>query len=549
MGVGSSSLQELARNGEDEKLSRKLQAGADVNKPGPRSQVNRRPLHVAVRAGKLSSVFVLLNHGAKVNCSDDTGETALHYAASSGNVAIARVLLNYGADHTVRNKEGCMPIHVAIANRHEKVRELLCSHALENPVEFRYYDQSCWYDFDARVSKVLAFELGEGVNFTTLVVENGPTFIIDFVQQLRINIATLYSQSIAWKAGLNGEWHYPSRPFEGVHLGAEDPRYIAQYGLTIDDAQVRHLRSSRRSSERRVVPNETDMATPVRMECVAGLGSCASSMDRPLDWRELQDIPATRPPDPECCSPVIVRFAEYPAKFELLQRGEEYFDIVLRFLRGMDKEAAKRSSSSSSPVTMTRGGFHERGMSIGSLPREVSSRYRSAKAKSRRGMSMSGLQEPAVMRPPPKKHAVVTAVHRVHLPEARQNAFEMYRADRAKARGGNANVRWGWHGAPLESLLNIILNGFSLRAKERNGKLYGHGIYLAPENHAFSSAEFAEPDEAGEKHLLFAKVIIGSMEVIPFESAQFQPSLPDFDTGVDNKQDPTRYIVTLSATL
>ncbi|GBG74651.1 hypothetical protein CBR_g19059 [Chara braunii] len=541
MGVGPS-VHELARKGNDWKLSKRLQSGADANKPSPRSPVHRRPLHVAVRAGRLTTVSVLLSHGARVDATDDTGDTALHYAARTGDVQMADLLLQHGADHTIRNQEGCMPIHIAISCQNEAMQERLRSHALEVPVEFRYYNRNCWFDFEPGAANVLGFELGEGVNFTTLVVDDS-RYIIDFVQQVQINAASLYTRSIAWKAGPDGAWRYPPQPYQGMHIGAEDPRYIAHYGLTAEPRNVveTHFEARNAASESVLFADQRQSAT-VR-EWRASPSVDLDSFDRDCDSGELRYAMVVS----DKTDPLVVRrFGAHPSMFSLVEDGDEYYEVAGRFLRGMDK--CSSSSAMQTPVRSTPGR-----RTPGSRPLSFSA------TPGRRALSIEGTPgrmtpstpgwttpstTPGRMTPstPLGKHVTVTAVHRVTVPKPRVNAFELYKADRMEARG-DANVRWAWHGAPLGSLEKIILTGFSLQNKARNGNFYGCGIYLAPEKYAYRSAEYSAPDHTGEKHMLLCKVVLGSMEMVPFESTQFEPSGPQFDTGVDNLRDPSSYIV------
>ncbi|KAL8475907.1 hypothetical protein ACS0TY_028535 [Phlomoides rotata] len=56
------------------------------------------------------------------------------------------------------------------------------------------------------------------------------------------------------------------------------------------------------------------------------------------------------------------------------------------------------------------------------------------------------------------------------------------------------------------------------------------------------SALRAEIDENGVRHVLMCRMILGNTETIPPASKQLQPSSTDFDSGIDNPLEPTKYI-------
>ena len=77
-------------------------------------EMNMEVLECA-RYGEFDDLRALLNAGADVNYTDDSGNTALHRAAANGEVECLRVLKEFGAVH-VPNKSGNLPIHWAAQN-------------------------------------------------------------------------------------------------------------------------------------------------------------------------------------------------------------------------------------------------------------------------------------------------------------------------------------------------------------------------------------------------------------------------------------------------
>lgn len=62
-------------------------------------------------------------------------------------------------------------------------------------------------------------------------------------------------------------------------------------------------------------------------------------------------------------------------------------------------------------------------------------------------------------------------------------------------------------------------------------------------NFDFLSARYCDVDENGVRHMAFCRVIMGSMERMHPGSGQSCPSSKDFDSGVDDVQNPAHYIV------
>lgn len=50
-------------------------------------------------------------------------------------------------------------------------------------------------------------------------------------------------------------------------------------------------------------------------------------------------------------------------------------------------------------------------------------------------------------------------------------------------------------------------------------------------------------DDNGEKHVILCRVIVGNVEKVEFGSKQSHPSAVNFDTGVDDPENPKWYVV------
>merc|ERR1711957_599060 len=78
------------------------------------------PLHWAADRGSLEvaeALIKLVGAGptavARVNCRDDSGDTALHYAVLTDNLDIGQLLVKHNADSGAENNEGETPLSIA----------------------------------------------------------------------------------------------------------------------------------------------------------------------------------------------------------------------------------------------------------------------------------------------------------------------------------------------------------------------------------------------------------------------------------------------------
>ncbi|KAH0675382.1 hypothetical protein KY285_023183 [Solanum tuberosum] len=139
----------------------------------------------------------------------------------------------------------------------------------------------------------------------------------------------------------------------------------------------------------------------------------------------------------------------------------------------------------------------------------------------------------------------VVAIHKnsrsTILGQARSESFRIYSEAMQKKCGGDANIKYAWIGSSKDEICKIISHGFSTITEPKSGNCFGNGVHLYPTNidGVFSAVE----DENGLRHMLLCRVILGNTEVIEASSKQFQPTCPDFDSGVDNYVAPKTYII------
>ncbi|KAM7491022.1 hypothetical protein LguiA_033943 [Lonicera macranthoides] len=108
---------------------------------------------------------------------------------------------------------------------------------------------------------------------------------------------------------------------------------------------------------------------------------------------------------------------------------------------------------------------------------------------------------------------------------------------------GDANVRYAWLPSRKGALSSILMYGLGPSEIATVKSAYGIGVHLIPENCTQSSARYCDVDENGVRHMVLCRVIMGNMELVNRGSKQFHPSCEDFDSGVDDFQNPSHYII------
>jgi len=104
-----------------------LSEGADVNYQSATKAIPQiTSLHIAVRAGQLDVVKLLIVHG-DVNRQDQWGFSPLHYATIARSKAIVSLLLNNGGSAVLASKQGSTPLDIAKELKFDDIADLLLS--------------------------------------------------------------------------------------------------------------------------------------------------------------------------------------------------------------------------------------------------------------------------------------------------------------------------------------------------------------------------------------------------------------------------------------
>ena len=104
---GDTPLHLAIRSGSLKAARALIEAGADLSLA---NNEGVQPLMLAaMKKNGEFMVSLLISHGARINATDQNGDTALHCAAQAGNLPSVRVLLNAGANLKLINRRGYTP--------------------------------------------------------------------------------------------------------------------------------------------------------------------------------------------------------------------------------------------------------------------------------------------------------------------------------------------------------------------------------------------------------------------------------------------------------
>ncbi|KAG8066656.1 hypothetical protein GUJ93_ZPchr0004g39413 [Zizania palustris] len=128
--------------------------------------------------------------------------------------------------------------------------------------------------------------------------------------------------------------------------------------------------------------------------------------------------------------------------------------------------------------------------------------------------------------------------------QCRLQAFEKQMMSTKEERG-DANVRYGWLGSRKNDIVRILINGFGNGSNGKPAEKAGlsAGVYLSPEDRAFSSVGLCDVDDKGVQYMLLCRLILGNMEAVMPESQDSFPSSEIYDSGVDDCSNPKCYVM------
>ena len=109
-----------------------------AHSPNPNALANcvrgpggKTALHVASSHGRITTIMLLLEHGANVDTQDTFGYTPLHEAAREGHPEVIQLLLKSGANADVQKEDSWTALHLAAPRGHIQVVEVLLEHGAD----------------------------------------------------------------------------------------------------------------------------------------------------------------------------------------------------------------------------------------------------------------------------------------------------------------------------------------------------------------------------------------------------------------------------------
>ncbi|CAN8290367.1 unnamed protein product [Cochlearia groenlandica] len=141
-------------------------------------------------------------------------------------------------------------------------------------------------------------------------------------------------------------------------------------------------------------------------------------------------------------------------------------------------------------------------------------------------------------------HVAVLDVGRFssEIAEARLALFQK-QVEITKKHRGDANIRYAWLPAKREALAAVMVQGLGVGGAFIRKSVYGVGIHLTAADCPYFSARYCDIDENGVRYMVLCRVIMGNMELLRGDKAQFFSGGAEYDNGVDDVENPKNYIV------
>ncbi|KAL0700302.1 hypothetical protein Bca4012_056424 [Brassica carinata] len=128
------------------------------------------------------------------------------------------------------------------------------------------------------------------------------------------------------------------------------------------------------------------------------------------------------------------------------------------------------------------------------------------------------------------------------MAEARLALFEK-QVEITKKHRGDANVRYAWLPAKREVLSAVMTQGLGIGGAFIRKSIYGVGIHLTAADCPHFSARYCDIDENGVRYMVLCRVIMGNVELLRGDKAQFFSGGEEYDNGVDDLENPKNYVV------
>eukprot|EP00698_Gefionella_okellyi_P004781 TRINITY_DN14427_c0_g1_i1.p1 TRINITY_DN14427_c0_g1~~TRINITY_DN14427_c0_g1_i1.p1 ORF type:complete len:1145 (+),score=222.29 TRINITY_DN14427_c0_g1_i1:29-3463(+) len=122
---GKTALHKASERGNCDAAAELLNAGADIDAADKQAET---PLHLAAANRYIDAVTLLVRAKANIEARNQFGQTPLHVAAHvQDNIEVTSYLLDHGASVGSTDNTGATCLHVSVAENNEQLFELLCA--------------------------------------------------------------------------------------------------------------------------------------------------------------------------------------------------------------------------------------------------------------------------------------------------------------------------------------------------------------------------------------------------------------------------------------
>ncbi|KAI5656357.1 hypothetical protein M9H77_25150 [Catharanthus roseus] len=158
-------------------------------------------------------------------------------------------------------------------------------------------------------------------------------------------------------------------------------------------------------------------------------------------------------------------------------------------------------------------------------------------------VDMDGVRNMFLMAMKPISNVSICEINKCssNLMQIRLELFEK-QVEITKKYRRNSNLRYAWLPCSKNAVSSILMYGLGHSVPEPKTK-YGIGVHLNAVHCANASASYSDVDENGVQHILLCRVILGNVELLHSGSQQSHPSSEKFDSGVDDLENPSHYII------
>ncbi|KAK6940311.1 WWE domain [Dillenia turbinata] len=392
-----------------------------------------------------------------------------------------------------------------------------------SPSKLMFYQDESWVDFTHDVVSIARSSFLEGKPVVEASID-GSSYVFDFLRMVQIDLESGYQRSIAW-IDETSKCFFPR-----LFVGEEDRDRVSKF----PNVEIKIHIDTDFAKRKRDLVGEEEQEDEDEL----------SSSNNELKRRQIE-----------------VEKKPRWSNSKLLAEGEKPYSRVNEPKRGVWLKRKKdlveeEEEEDEDEISPSNNELNRRQIEV-----EKKLRWPNSKLLAEGEKPYSRIKTMFVSAMKKNNHntdVTVTSIHRLALTGLLETArFEVFRKqlEITRAARGMARPALAWYATSADGVLSIIKHGFSLPSKVSEYDTHGIGIYLSPFSSPLTSvlliivfecvksAMWSEADIGGEKHVMLCQVILGNVEKVDKGSKQSCPSNLNFDSGVDDLNDPKWYVV------